>query len=59
MKQIFTQARLGSVRAQALTREGKLVDDFHFVKGKRSLHMHVMPLLLPQQHRLEIGQVRV
>ena len=27
------------VRAQALTREGKLVDDFHFVKGKRSLHV--------------------
>ncbi|OTA18797.1 hypothetical protein Xbed_02914 [Xenorhabdus beddingii] len=27
------------VRAQALTAEGKLVDDFHFVKGRRSLHV--------------------
>ncbi|CDG21559.1 conserved protein of unknown function [Xenorhabdus poinarii G6] len=27
------------VRAQALTNEGKLVDDFHFVKGRRSLHV--------------------
>ncbi|MEX0446117.1 L-2-hydroxyglutarate oxidase [Xenorhabdus sp. SGI246] len=27
------------VRAQALTVDGKLVDDFHFVKGHRSLHV--------------------
>ncbi|CAI0903208.1 L-2-hydroxyglutarate oxidase [Serratia quinivorans] len=27
------------VRAQALTADGKLVDDFHFVKGRRSLHV--------------------
>lgn len=27
------------VRAQALTADGKLVDDFHFVQGKRSLHV--------------------
>ncbi|WP_283603028.1 L-2-hydroxyglutarate oxidase [Serratia proteamaculans] len=27
------------VRAQALTAYGKLVDDFHFVKGRRSLHV--------------------
>ncbi|OKP01140.1 L-2-hydroxyglutarate oxidase [Xenorhabdus eapokensis] len=27
------------VRAQALTIDGKLVDDFHFVKGLRSLHV--------------------
>ncbi|WP_159565218.1 L-2-hydroxyglutarate oxidase [Budvicia diplopodorum] len=27
------------VRAQALTYEGKLVDDFHFVTGSRSLHV--------------------
>ncbi|CAI1974541.1 L-2-hydroxyglutarate oxidase LhgO [Serratia quinivorans] len=27
------------VRAQALTPDGKLVDDFHFVKGRRSLHV--------------------
>lgn len=27
------------VRAQALTIDGKLVDDFHIVKGKRSLHV--------------------
>jgi len=27
------------VRAQALTVDGKLVDDFHFVKGSRSLHV--------------------
>ncbi|MGQ8774480.1 L-2-hydroxyglutarate oxidase [Serratia sp. NA_112.1] len=27
------------VRAQALTIDGKLVDDFHFVKGRRSLHV--------------------
>ncbi|KMJ43598.1 hydroxyglutarate oxidase [Xenorhabdus khoisanae] len=27
------------VRAQALTDDGKLVDDFHFVKGRRSLHV--------------------
>lgn len=27
------------VRAQALTADGKLVDDFHFVRGKRSLHV--------------------
>ncbi|MBD2779130.1 L-2-hydroxyglutarate oxidase [Xenorhabdus szentirmaii] len=27
------------VRAQALTVEGKLVDDFHFVVGRRSLHV--------------------
>ncbi|MBD2785934.1 L-2-hydroxyglutarate oxidase [Xenorhabdus sp. DI] len=27
------------VRAQALTTDGKLVDDFHFVKGRRSLHV--------------------
>ncbi|WP_340612069.1 L-2-hydroxyglutarate oxidase [Xenorhabdus bharatensis] len=27
------------VRAQAVTPEGKLVDDFHFVTGRRSLHV--------------------
>lgn len=27
------------VRAQALTADGKLVDDFHFVTGRRSLHV--------------------
>jgi L-2-hydroxyglutarate oxidase len=27
------------VRAQALTADGKLVDDFHFVKGRHSLHV--------------------
>ncbi|MDX7989324.1 L-2-hydroxyglutarate oxidase [Xenorhabdus sp. 12] len=27
------------VRAQALTADGKLVDDFHFIKGRRSLHV--------------------
>ncbi|MDE9571233.1 L-2-hydroxyglutarate oxidase [Xenorhabdus bovienii] len=27
------------VRAQALTADGKLVDDFHFVVGRRSLHV--------------------
>ncbi|MBI6548295.1 L-2-hydroxyglutarate oxidase [Xenorhabdus lircayensis] len=27
------------VRAQALTADGKLVDDFYFVKGRRSLHV--------------------
>ncbi|MDX7993086.1 L-2-hydroxyglutarate oxidase [Xenorhabdus littoralis] len=27
------------VRAQALTADGKLVDDFHFVQGRRSLHV--------------------